>query len=179
MNKNLNWFAALIQQRAIKAKISQDPYYRFQNFAEIAIAAELGLKIDVNQATLDDWLRLPGISIHQGRHLVELNQMGVMFLSLEDLAAALNTRVHRLQALEPVLEFCYYDRQSTLSPQKIAIDSATAGQLAELPGLNPTLAGQIVENRQKQGKYRNLADLQRRLALDPEAIGHLMHYLQF
>jgi len=52
----------------------------------IAVAA-LGIQIDVNQASVD-WLRLPGLSIHQAR--VELCRSGVQFYCLEDIAAALN-----------------------------------------------------------------------------------------
>ena len=59
-----------LSQIGIRNKIANDPYYRFQSLQEIAIAAELGIKIDVNQATVDDWLRLPGLSIHQARSLV-------------------------------------------------------------------------------------------------------------
>jgi hypothetical protein len=51
--------------QAIRTRIQSDPYYRLQSPAEIAIAATLGMRIDVNQASVDDWLRLPGISIHQ------------------------------------------------------------------------------------------------------------------
>lgn len=176
---DLNWLFRSQQQRAIKAKIANDPYYRFQNLTEISIAVELGIKIDVNRATVDDWLRLPGISIHQARNLVELTEMGVLFVSLEDLAATLNTRVDRLRAIEPILEFCYYDPDTTLSPQRINLNLATAAELAQLPFIDLPLAEKMLENRQKYGKYLNLADLQRRLSLNPQAIGQLMHYLQF
>ncbi len=186
MNK-FNWLSSSIEftkkltdrHAAIKNKIRNDPYYRFQNLTEIAIAAELGIKIDANRAALDDWLRLPGISIHQGRALVELTNMGVLFLSIEDLAAALNTTADRLRAVEPILEFCYYDPQSTLAPQKINLNSATIEQLANLPFLDLPLAEKIVENRQQYGNFLNLIDFQRRLSLDGQAIGQLMHYLQF
>ena len=59
---NPNW-------HPIRARLQNDPYYRLQSAEEIAIAAELGIRIDVNQASVDDWLRLPGISIHQARSL--------------------------------------------------------------------------------------------------------------
>lgn len=185
--KKFNWLSSSIEftrkltdrHGSIKTKILNDPYYRFQNLTEIAIAAELGIKIDANRATLDDWLRLPGISIHQGRNLVKLTNMGVLFLSIEDLAAALNTSCDRLRPIEPILEFCYYDPQSTISPQRIDLNSATAQQLAELPFVDPDLCDRILENRQKYGNYRNLADFQRRLSLDGQLIGQLMHYLNF
>ena len=57
---------------SIRTKLLNDPYYRLQTNAEIAIAADLGIQIDVNKAKVDDWLRLPGLSIHQARNLVQL-----------------------------------------------------------------------------------------------------------
>src|SRR4028119_2001991 len=83
----------------IRARIQNDPYYRMQSAQEIAIAAQLGIKIDVNQASVDDWLRLPGISIHQARSLVELSVAGVPFYSIEDIAAALSMPAQRLKPL--------------------------------------------------------------------------------
>ena len=50
---------------SLRSRILENPYYRFQSPFEIAVAADLGVRIDVNQAGVDDWLRLPGISIHQ------------------------------------------------------------------------------------------------------------------
>ncbi|MFW6358396.1 MAG: ComEA family DNA-binding protein, partial [Chroococcales cyanobacterium] len=96
----------------VRQRILNDPYYRLRSLQEVAIAAELGLKLDVNRASVDDWLRLPGISIHQARSLVELSGMGVQFLCLEDLAAALSVSIGRLKPLEPVLYFSYYDSDS-------------------------------------------------------------------
>ena len=55
-----------LKRQAIAAKIQADPYYRFESVTEIKIAGELGLKIDVNQASIDEWLRLPGISLNTG-----------------------------------------------------------------------------------------------------------------
>ena len=73
---------------SLRSRIVEDPYYRFRSAFEIAVAADLGVKIDVNQATVDDWLRLPGISIHQANQLVTLSQAGVAFYSISDVAAA-------------------------------------------------------------------------------------------
>ena len=167
------------RRRAVETKILNDPYYRFQSAEEISIGEELGIKIDVNRASVDDWLRLPGISIHQARTLVELVGMGVQLLSLEDLAAAISVPIQRLQPLAPVLHFCYYETDSLLTPQQVNANTASWEQLAEIPLLTPSLAREIVQNRQKEGIYRNLAHLQRRLALDSQLIAQLMHYLQF
>lgn len=166
-------------RRSLQAKILNDPYYRFQSAAEIAIAAELGIQIDANQASVDDWLRLPGISIHQARTLVELVGNGMQFLCLEDLAAALSVPVGRLKPLAPILYFCYYEADSFLSPQRVNPNFASWEELAQIPLVELALAKVIVKEREERGNYRNLADLQRRIALDSKLVSQLMYYLQF
>ncbi len=162
---------------SLRSRITEDPYYRFKSAFEIAVAADLGVKIDVNQANVDDWLRLPGISIHQARQLVTLSQAGVAFYSISDLAAALNIPISRLQWLAPVLSFQYYDRSSALP--SIQINGATAAELVQIPQLSPELATQIIAHRERDGKFTDLANFQQRLGLSGEMIGALMHYLQF
>ena len=162
---------------SIRTKLLNDPYYRMQTNAEIAIAADLGIMIDVNRAKVDDWLRLPGLSIHQARNLVQLCQAGVQFCCIEDIAAALSISVQHLQPLAPVLKFCYYDEISTV--KVISPNIATIEQLAEIPAIDLALAQFIVQNRHLQGTYRNLVDFQRRLSLPGAVISQLMYYLQF
>lgn len=164
---------------SIRVRLQSDPYYRLQSAEEIAIAAELGIKIDVNLATVDDWLRLPGISIHQARSLVELAHIGVQFCCIEDIAAALGVSVQRLKPLQPILSFCYYDPESDLTPQPINPNTASLEQLTQIPAIDLFLARAIVQNRQEGGAYRNLADLQRRLSLSPQLLTDLMYYLRF
>lgn len=162
---------------SIRTKLLNDPYYRMQTMAEIAIAADLGIMIDVNRAKVDDWLRLPGLSIHQARNLVQLCQAGVQFCCIEDIAAALSISVQHLQPLAPLLKFCYYDEISAV--KVISPNIATIEQLAEIPAIDLALAQFIVQNRHLQGTYRNLADFQQRLSLSGAVISQLMYYLQF
>ena len=163
----------------LREKILNTPYYRLQSMAEVTIATQLGITVDVNRATVDDWLRLPGISIHQARSLVELAGMGVQFLCIEDLAAALSLPPQQLKPLEPILTFHYYDPESLTTPQRVNPNTASIDQLAQIPGLSAALAIEIWQNRQQNGAYRNLADLGQRLTLDSQIISQLMHYLQF
>jgi len=165
--------------QAIRVRIQRDPYYRLQSTQEIAIAATLGMKIDVNQATVDDWLRLPGISIHQARSIFELTSIGVQFCCLEDIAAALGLSVARLKPLQPILSFCYYDDESPITPQVINVNISSVEQLTKIPAVDLFLARAIAQNRQDFGAYRNLADLARRLSLNPQITAELMHYLRF
>lgn len=162
-----------------KRRILEDAHYRLQSLQEVAIAAQLGRKVDVNRAVVDDWLRLPGISIHQARLLVKLNQQGVYFYCIEDLAAALSLPSKYLQPLEVILDFYYYPPETLLTTTLINPNTATLEDLLTIPGVNYDLAGVIVSDRQTQGRYQNLADLQSRLTLSGEIVVKIMYYLYF
>jgi DNA uptake protein ComE-like DNA-binding protein len=166
-------------RQEIIAKIKRNPYYRFQSAQEIGIAAELGIKIDVNLASVDDWLRLPGISITQARNLVEITNSGIHFFCLEDLASALGVSVLKIQFWQPILYFAYYAPDSFHAPAKVNLNSATIQQLQTIPNLELGIAQKMILNRETNGAYRNLADLQKRLSLKPDFTYHLMQYLQF
>lgn len=162
---------------SLRSRILEDPYYRFKSAFEIAVAGDLGVQIDVNQAGVDDWLRLPGISIHQARQLVALSKSGVAFYSISDLAAALNTPLARLQWLAPVLSFQYYDE--SLALPSVNVNRATVSELAQMSQIESELAEQIVTEREARGEFTDLVNLQQRLGLSGKSIGQLMHYLQF
>ncbi len=176
----MNWLPLNPKLQKLRSKLLNDPYYRLQSGEEIAIAVELGIRIDANQATVDDWLRLPGLSIHQARSLVELQHSGVRFYCIEDVAAALNISVHRLEPLKSILSFSYYD-DDTLDHFKAKVNpnTATVESLAQVPFIDLSLAQVVVENRLSDGPYRNLADFQRRLNLPATMIAQLMYYLKF
>lgn len=171
----LSWLSSSL----LKSKIQNDPYYRFQSLAEIKIAADLGIQIDVNQAAVDDWLRFPGLSIHQAKTLTQMSEFGVQFLCVEDVAAALGLSVQRLKPLEPIMKFCYYDPESLHQIQRVNLNTATVNDLTQIPEIRSVLARAIVRNRQIRGEYKNLVDLQQRLSLPSEMIANLMHYLRF
>lgn len=163
----------------LRSKIKNDPYYRFQSLEEIAIAAQIGITIDVNSATVDDWLRLPGFSIRQAQTLTALTASGVQFFSLEEIAIALNLPFKRLQPFSPILSFTFIDADSSLSPVRINPNTATVENLAEMPFFDERLAEKVVANRRDYGNYRSLVDFQQRLELEAELISQLMHYLRF
>jgi DNA uptake protein ComE-like DNA-binding protein len=163
----------------VRSRILNDPYYRLQSLAEVQLAASLGMQVDVNRASVDDWLRLPGISIHQARSLTALSQSGVQFHCLEDIAAALSVPIQRLQPLAPVLQFCYYDAASVCTIQTINANTASIELLTRIPAIDLYLARAIVQERQAHGSYRNLVDLQQRLSLPGSLTAEIMHYLCF
>ena len=124
-------------------------------------------------------MRLPGVSIHQARNLVELINSGVEILSVEDMAAALKIPLQRLQPLAKILAFSYYDPESALMPQRINVNFATLEELKEIHPISDLMAEEIVKNRLKEGNFKNLAELQKRLKLNGKLASEYMHYLCF
>jgi DNA uptake protein ComE-like DNA-binding protein len=174
-----NWLPLNPRLQKLRSRLLNDPYYRLQSGEEIAIAAQLGIRIDANQATVDDWLRLPGLSIHQARSLVELSRIGVKFYCIEDIAAALSIPAPRLEPLKLILNFSYYDNEALGNPTQINPNTATVENLVKIPYIDASLAQAVVENRLSAGLYRNLVDFQQRLNLSSDAIAQLMYYLRF
>ncbi|MCU0566158.1 MAG: ComEA family DNA-binding protein [Oculatellaceae cyanobacterium Prado106] len=163
---------------SLRSRLLNDPYYRLRSLEELQLAAKLGVRLDVNQATVDDWLRLPGVSIHQARSLVSLSQSGVQFHCIEDIAAALSLPVQRLRPLAAILQFCYYDAESAGEVLTLNLNTASVEALTRVPAVDLFLARAIVQGRQ-QGKYHSLAELQQRLALPGALTAELMHYFRF
>jgi len=174
----LHWQRLRHQWNPLASRLAQDQDYRLRSQREVDLAAELGFSLDVNQATVDDWLRLPGISIRQAQVLSHLRQSGVAFYSLEDVAAALQLPYRQLQPLAKVLRFCYYDQAlESGSPDRVSLNQGTVMALSQVPGLNPSLAQAIIWERSQRGPFRDLADFQRRLQVPGEVLAGLMHYL--
>ena len=164
------------QWHPLAKRLETDPSYRLRSYQEVQLAAEVGFTIDVNQATVDDWLKLPGISIRQAQTLHQLRGAGIQFYCVEDLAAALGTSVAHLTPLAKVLVFCHYDRDGAITPYALNLNRASLEQLSQLPYVSPQLANNIVRDRTHHGPFQSLVDFQHRLGLSPEHIQHLMHY---
>lgn len=171
--------AKIMPWQLLRQKITNDPYYRFESLTELRIAAEHGIRIDVNTATIDDWLRLPGISIHQARMLTQLTEAGLHFYCIEDVATALGTSVQRLKPLEMIMQFCFYAPESLGHVDRVHLNTAPVESLNTLPGIGPVLARAIVRDRTSRGDFCDLLDLQKRLSLPDALTSDLMHYLKF
>jgi DNA uptake protein ComE-like DNA-binding protein len=170
-------------QRAARDRLRRDPFARLRDAIDVAAAVELGVAIDANRASADDWLRLPGLSIHQANALAKLTAGGVQFHGLDDVAAALGMPVARLEPIADLLRFYYYDPHSSATIQPVDANDAPMGTLtatlAQIPAIAPELAEAIVAERTARGPFRSLADLQRRLRLSGEQTATLMYYLRF
>ena len=157
----------------------QDPRYRFRSLLELNQAVRLGFRLDVSTATIDDWLRLPLFSIHQARLLVQLQRGGVVFHCPEDIAAALGWTPAQIAPFSEALRFTYYEADSPLNCPRFNPNHTEGSKLLTLPGMNPALVQQLINDREQRGPFRDLADFQARLNLPGDQVSDLMHYLIF
>lgn len=163
----------------LKQRLAQDSYYRFRSADEVQWGVKSGVRINANRATIDDWLRLPGISIHQARALVELSRSGTPLTCWEDVAAVTGISLDRLQAFGEVVQFYYYDPESAVIPRQLNVNRASVEELVTIPTVAQPLAERWVYYRQRWGPYKDWLDLKRRLQLPPDVITTLLHHLRF
>ncbi|MGD1852464.1 MAG: helix-hairpin-helix domain-containing protein [Cyanophyceae cyanobacterium] len=166
------------QWQQAKAKLTRDPGTRLETAWDMAVAVEMGLTLDANRATADQWLRLPGISIRQGQVLSDLSQNGVQFNELKDIAAALGLTEEALAIAAPLIRFYYYDPDSVATIKLVNVNYADFHTLEQVPEMTAHWARKILGDRQTRGKYRSLADLQRRVNLSGKQLETWMHYLR-
>jgi DNA uptake protein ComE-like DNA-binding protein len=166
-------------QASLRQRLAQNPSLRFASPEEVYLAATLGVEIDVNRAEVDDWLRLPGVSIHQARLLVDLRRGGLQYCALDDVAAVLQVPTTHIEGWEPILVFRYYALESEpeVTVLRLNPNQASLAELQQVPGIDTALAQEILHQRIMNGRFRDLRDFQRRLRLSGDQLSGLIHYL--
>lgn len=154
----------------LRRTLERDSHYRFRSLQEVKWGAQLGVRIDANRATVDDWLRLPGFSIHQARALVELSRSGTVFTGWEEVAAVTGLALEGLQPLGDIVQFYFYDPDSAIAPPPVSLNRASLEQLMTLPNIDIGLAQKILDQRRQGGPYRSWLELKRRLQLPPAVL---------
>ena len=73
--------------------------------------------------------------------------------------------------------------RSTIAPvpsrYRIDVNTADAATLTLLPGVGPTTAERIVEDRERNGPYRTLEDLERVPRIGPKTVQRMAAYVEF
>ncbi|MEM9771368.1 MAG: helix-hairpin-helix domain-containing protein [Cyanobacteria bacterium P01_D01_bin.73] len=164
--------------RQAKAKLTGNPGDRLETAWDVAVALEMGQTLDANRATADQWLRLPGISIRQAQILSDLTQSGMQFNALEDVVAALGITEASLVIAAPLIRFYYYDPNSVSTVKLVNVNHADIQTLQQVPEMTAEMAAKIVGDRESRGKYRSLANLQRRINLPGSQLENWIHYLR-
>ena len=170
-----------VERDLLELKLRQDPQRRLHNPSEVRRAAALGWRLDVNRASADDWLRLPGITPAQVDLLLRLQRGGVQLSGLDDLERLLEIPRSQATAWEPLLLFRWYGDGAPLhtSPRPVDLNHAAPAALErELPQLDAVRRARLLRERQR-APFSDLADLQQRLQLPPALVEELIGKVRF
>ena len=132
------------------------------------------LSIDVNRATAEQWRQLPGCSDVMIDQLLRLQQGGVQFSQLEDLAQLLDLSETLCDQWRPHLIFRWHG-DAPAQPEQSLLDLNAASPRLLASGLawpDDRLEQLIAERRRKP--FQHLADLQERLCLPPDVVEALI-----
>jgi DNA uptake protein ComE-like DNA-binding protein len=162
--------ASSVERELMALRLRQDPGCPLRTGDEVAEAAALGWRLDVNRASASDWQRLPGIQPQQVDLLLRLQAGGVQLSGAEDLQRLLELGDPQLQLWLPVLEFRWYGDPDASPPStpRLDLNRASAEQLQALGLANERLQ-RLLRERARQ-PFRDLAELQQRLGLPASVV---------
>ena len=134
--------------------------------------------MDVNRASRDQWLQLPGCSQDTADLLVRLQRGGVQFASADDLFRLLELPSDLVRLWTPHLLFQWHG-DAPPQPQAAPLDlnNASTDQLALLGWPEQRLAN-LMRERRRAG-FKDLADLQERLCLPASSVEALIGRVSF
>ncbi len=142
--------------------------------ARLARPLAPGESIDVDAAAADELARLPRIGPALATRIVAHREAHGPFGSLDALDAVPGFGPTTLSGIRPYVKFSgpLQAPQEGAAPG-VSLNTATAEMLAQLPGIGPTRAQAILEDRRRRGPYRRLEDLTRVRGIGPGTIERL------
>ncbi len=135
-----------------------------------------GERIDLDRADASELVRLPRIGPALAARIIADRESGGPFGSLEGLSRVSGVGPGLVETIRPYATFSGTGR-SRQSPAKMAakvsLNTATAEQLEQLPGIGPVRALAIVEDRRRNGHYGTIEDLARVRGIGAATISRL------
>lgn len=148
-------------------------------------------KLDINTATEEELMTLPGISRVTAKQIVDYRRQIRGFKLVEDLALVSGVGAMRLEALRK--EIYVSSKNSSEGSGKsspdsnrtnkqngnciVCVNTANVFQLMKVKGIGQTLAENIVTYRDKKGPFTNLDDLVKVKGIGPHTLGSIKPYL--
>ncbi|MAY81492.1 MAG: competence protein ComEA [Deltaproteobacteria bacterium] len=131
--------------------------------------------VNVNQASETDLVSLPGIGPVKASAIVQYRTEHGPFKSVTDLDAVPGIGPATLQNITPLVVFdgksgapakpddgtASPQQAATPTPNAVNINKADAASLQVIPGIGPSKAKAIVDDRTANGPFNDCADLQR------------------
>ncbi|MGC6483188.1 MAG: hypothetical protein ACON4T_06460 [Synechococcus sp.] len=130
--------------------------------------------VDVNRASASQWRQLPGCSDAMVDVLVRLQRGGVQFSQADDLFQLLDLPPLLAEQWRPHLVFHWYGAAPPLAePTPLELNRASLLELQQTLLWPQARLKRLLQERIRR-PFTNMADLQERLCLPPEAIEALL-----
>lgn len=165
-------FQAVTAQRPVRDSVSA-------RSRRLARPLRPGEKVDLDRASAVDLSRLPRIGPALAERIVADRNARGPFGSLAALERVSGIGPSAIEAVRPHATFSARPPHSTPplpaapSAPLVSLNTATAAELAELPGIGPAKARAIVESRAREGLFRRLEDLDRVAGIGPATLERL------
>jgi hypothetical protein len=160
----------LVEQELLALKLQHNPSLKLEDAEDVARAAALGWRLDVNRATAADWLRLPGIAAYQVDLLLRLQAGGIQLCGTDDLQRALDLSDAMVRGWQPLLEFRWYGEPAApfQAATRVDLNQASSQELTGL-GLDAPRLSRLLRERSRS-PFRDLAELQQRLQFPADLV---------
>ena len=158
-----------VERDLLALRLVQNPSHPLRSAEEVALAASLGWRLDVNRAQAADWRRLPGCTPAMVERLLRHQAAGLQLSGCEDLQHLLEIPASQVACWAPLLSFQWYGTPPPPPISRIPVNQASAATLATGLGLSEARCRRLLRER-KQQPFLDLADLQHRLQLPADLL---------
>ena len=130
------------------------------------------VRVDVNQATVDDWQKLKGIGPYYAKKIVNFRDKLGGFYSIEQIGTTYGLKDSTFQIVKPFLD---------LSPviRKIEINNVDIDELKKHPYIKWQQAKVIVKYRENHGAFSTIYDIGKVGVFSEDDLSRLKPYLKF
>ncbi len=135
-----------------------------------------GERVDLDRADAVELSRLPRIGPALSARIVADREARGPFGSLEEVSRVSGVGPSVVEAIRPFSTFSgavRYAKSPGKTVVKVSLNTATAADLEQLPGIGPAKALAIVEDRRRNGRYRTIEDLSRVRGIGAAAVERL------
>ncbi|XP_012281049.1 endonuclease/exonuclease/phosphatase family domain-containing protein 1 isoform X2 [Orussus abietinus] len=146
-------------------------------------------QLNVNTATEEELMTLPGINRTIAANIVNHRRLIGRFNRVEDLALVSGVGARRLEQIRPEIYVPFSSGSRASSKVSLSLDSfgnsgtlvdvntASVFALQAIPGINQELAARIVEKRTRRGPYRCLDELKKVRGMGKHRLAMIRPYL--
>ncbi len=134
----------------------------------------VGLPLDLNTAAVHELTAIPGLGASTAGAIVAHRDLHGPFRNLDALAAVEGLGPASIERLRPFL--VVPGATPDPPPNPIDLNTADAAALERLPGVGPVMAARIVVDRDENGPYHRLDDLQRVHGVGPALVAGLVEH---